>query len=68
MRLFSFQFIGLIYNKFQLTFGLIIAELDSNHFAFECIKDLIGKPPTDGTQRLRKAADQFSDVLPRKQK
>lgn len=54
-------------DKFQLTFGLI-AELDSNHFAFECIKDLIGKPPTDGTQRLRKAADQLSDVLPREQK
>ncbi|XP_046638658.1 mitogen-activated protein kinase HOG1-like [Daphnia pulicaria] len=43
-----------------------LKKLDSNHFAFECIKDLIGKPPTDGTQRLRKAADQFSDVLPLK--
>ena len=40
-------------------------ELDKKNFAYETIKKLIGDPPTDGTQLLQIAAQNFGDLLPR---
>ncbi|KZS12225.1 Uncharacterized protein APZ42_022291 [Daphnia magna] len=41
-----------------------LEKLESEHFAYELIKNMIGKPPTDGTQFLIIAASEFAEILP----
>ncbi|XP_057367233.2 uncharacterized protein LOC130688278 [Daphnia carinata] len=39
-------------------------KLSSKHFAYQSIKNMIGKPPADGTQLLVIAASELAEILP----